>query len=252
MSIQIEDRADGVRVLIIDRPERRNALDSAMYRALTAGIVEADADPAIRVSVVTGAGMIFTSGNDIANFQALNEAGAEVDPEDRDAALNLLRTLVTARKPLIAAIEGFAVGIGVTMLPHFDLAFAGHGTRFRAPFVPLGLSPEGASSLLFPQFGGTKRATEILMIGEVFSAEEAAKAGLINRVVDVGEALEVALERAGLIAASAPESVEITKMLLRRPHIDTVLETLDVELVHFERCRVSDDAQAAFAKFMGE
>lgn len=244
MTVRIEDHAPGVRLLTMDRPERRNALDPTTYRELTAAIRDSDGDDAVRVSVVTGAGGVFTSGNDIGSFQDVGESGAGGEGKE------LLIALVTARKPLVAAVEGFAIGIGTTMLLHFDLAFAGRGTRFRLPFVPLGLSPEGGSSYLLPQVAGHKRATELLMLGDMFRADEAADVGLINRVVETGTALDVALERAARIAESPAESVELTKMLLRRPHLDAVLATIDEETVHFARRRRSDDAQNAFAAFM--
>lgn len=242
MTIRTETVHEGVRLLTMDRPHRRNALDAADYQALATAIDAADDDPDVRVSVVTGAGGVFTSGNDIENFQDRTEGVG--------AGMVLLRALVCARKPIIAAVEGFAIGIGTTMLLHCDFAFAGRATRFRVPFVPLGLCPEGGSSYLLPQVAGLKRATELLMLGDEFDADCAAEAGLINRVVPAGDALEVALERAARLAAAPAESVELTKMLLRRPLRDAVLGTLDVEAVHFGRRRQSEEAQAAFAGFM--
>ncbi|WP_024794945.1 enoyl-CoA hydratase-related protein [Tomitella biformata] len=251
MSIRIETPADGIRLITIDRPARRNALDHATYSALAAAVRASDEDPETRVSVLTGAGGVFTSGNDIGSFHA-DGAAAAADQAAPGPAMELLLALATARKPIIAAVEGFAVGIGTTLLLHCDLAYAGHGARFRVPFVPLGLCPEGASSLLLPQSAGLKRATELLMLGEMFSAAEAAEAGVINRAVADGAALEVALERAERIASSPAESVELTKMLLRRPQLEEVLDTLQVEAVHFGRRKRSPEAQAAFARFLGK
>ena len=243
MTIRTETVSEGVRQLTMDRPHRRNALDSADYQALAAAIEDADRDPDVRAVVVTGAGGVFTSGNDIEDFQ---ESRAECG----GAGMVLLRALVCARKPIVAAVEGFAIGIGTTMLLHCDFAFAGRTTRFRVPFVPLGLCPEGGSSYLLPQVAGLKRATELLMLGDPFDADAAAEAGVINRVVPDYDALEVALERAARLAAAPAGSVELTKMLLRRPIRDAVLETLDVEAAHFGRRRQSEEAQAAFAGFM--
>lgn len=254
MSVRIDSPGDGIRVITIDRPERRNALDHATYSALSAAVRASDEDPAARVSVLTGAGGVFTSGNDIGSFR-VDGAGAAAAPADGDAApvgpaMELLLALATARKPVLAAVEGFAVGIGTTMLLHCDLAYAGDSARFRVPFVPLGLCPEGASSLLLPQTAGLKRATELLMLGEMFSAAEAVDAGVVNRAVADGTALAVTLERAERIASSPAESVELTKMLLRRPQLEEVLETLKVEAVHFARRKRSPEAQAAFASFL--
>jgi enoyl-CoA hydratase/carnithine racemase len=178
MTIRIDQPSDGVRLLTIDRPERRNAIDLATYRALTAAIDDADRDPEVRCCVVTGANNVFTSGNDLSDFQRPQEPGGPSE------AYAFLLTLVGVGKPLVAAVEGFAVGVGVTMLLHFDMAFAGTSTQFRLPFVDLGLCPEGGSSYLLPQVAGLKRASELLMLSEKFDAKRAAKAGVINDVVE--------------------------------------------------------------------
>src|ERR1700754_1599038 len=182
VAIRIEEPSDGVRLLTIDRPERRNAIDLATYRALTAAIDDADRDPEVRCCVLTGVGNVFTSGNDLADFQQPH------GPGPGEAAVLFLHTLVDVSKPLVAAVEGFAVGVGATMLLHFDLAFAGRSSRFRLPFVDLGLCPEGGSSYLLPQVAGLKRASELLMLSEEFDAQTAAEAGLINGLVDDGGA----------------------------------------------------------------
>ena len=144
MTIRIEEPLDGVRMLTIDRAERRNAIDLATYRELTAAIDDADHDPDVRCCVLTGADNVFTSGNDLADFQQSQGPG----PSE---AVLFLRTLVGAAKPLVAAVEGFAVGVGATMLLHFDLAFAGRSAQFRLSFVDFGLCPEGGSSCWLPR-----------------------------------------------------------------------------------------------------
>jgi enoyl-CoA hydratase/carnithine racemase len=245
VTIRIEEPSDGVRLLTIDRPERRNAIDSVTYRELTAAIEDTNHDPEVRCCVLTGAGNVFTSGNDLADFQQPHEAG----PSE---AVVYLRALVGAAKPLVAAIEGFAVGVGVTMLLHFDLAFAGRSTVFRLPFVDLGLCPEGGSSYLLPQVAGLRRASELLMLSEKFDADGAAEAGLINRVVDDGGALDIALARARALAAAPAESVQLAKMLLRQPHREAVLRAIDSEAAHFTERLGSADATAAFSRFFAE
>jgi len=242
VTIRIEEPCDGVRLLTIDRPERRNAIDLATYRALTAAIDDADHDPEVRCCVLTGAGNVFTSGNDLTDFQ-------QPQPTGPSEAFAFLRTLVSAGKPLVAAVEGFAVGVGSTMLLHFDLAFAGRSTVFRLPFVDLGLCPEGGSSYLLPQVAGLRRESELLMLSEKFGAEDAAEAGLINGVVDDGAALDNALARARALAAAPAESVRLAEMLLRQPHREAVLGAIDTEAVHFTERLGSADAQAAFKRF---
>ncbi|GGO00789.1 enoyl-CoA hydratase-related protein [Nocardia rhizosphaerihabitans] len=241
MSLIVETTESGVRVLTINRSAKRNALDIQMYRALAAGVVAAERDPEVDVTVVTGHGGRFTSGNDLADFRD--------DPDSR-AAFDLLHSLVEAEKPIIAAVEGVAVGIGASMLLHCDLAFAGRSTVFSLPFVKLGLTPEGASTLLLSRIAGYKTASELLLLGDNFDADRAERAGLVNRVVPDGDALTAALDAAAALRALPAESVRLTKRLLHRDKVE-VLRVIDEEAEHFiERCH-SADAKAAIARFLG-
>lgn len=242
-SILSETVAPGVTRITMNRPERRNALDRASYQGLIDAIKAAEADPAIRAMVLTGAAGCFTSGNDIKDFAAASGNGPRV-------AVEFLSTLSTAKKPVVAAVEGFAVGIGTTMLLHCDLAFAAKGASFRLPFVALGLCPEGASSYLLPLIAGTKRAAELLMLGEAFGPEAAHDAGLVNAVVAEGGALALAVEKAKALAALPPQSVALTKSLLRRGQAAQVAETLQTEAHLFGERLQSDEARAAFAAFL--
>lgn len=239
----VETPHAGVRLLTISRPSRRNALDRATYGALGAALTAADADPEVKVVVLTGAAGCFTSGNDLADFQAADESLAE------SAGLTFLKVLSTVSKPVIAAVEGFAVGIGTTLLLHCDLAYAGEGAKFRLPFVNLGLCPEGASSYLLPRVAGTKRAAELLMLGEVFPPQVALEAGILNQVTPAGGALELALAKAQALAALPPVSIATTKRLLKAGVAATVAQTLESEAQAFHALRRGPEAQAAFAAF---
>ncbi|WP_341989870.1 enoyl-CoA hydratase-related protein [Azorhizobium sp. AG788] len=234
---------DGVRLLTISRPARRNALDRATYGALGTALAAADADPAVRVVVLTGAAGCFTSGNDLADFQDSGETIQE------SAGLTFLKVLSTLSKPVIAAVEGFAVGIGTTLLLHCDLAYAGAGAKFRLPFVNLGLCPEGASSYLLPRVAGAKLAAELLLLGEGFSAHTALDAGIINAVAPEGGALDLALAKAQALAALPPLSIATTKRLLKAGVAATVAQTLETEAQSFHALRRGPEAQAAFAAF---
>ncbi|WP_186420670.1 enoyl-CoA hydratase-related protein [Bosea sp. CS1GBMeth4] len=238
-----ETPAEGVRQITMSRPERRNALDRATYQGLIDALAAADADAAVRVIVLTGAGGCFTSGNDIKDFAAGGLDGPRV-------AIDFLTAISTARKPIVAAVEGFAVGIGTTMLLHCDLAYAGRGASFRLPFVTLGLCPEGGSSYLLPLIAGSKRAAELLMLGEPFGPEQAREAGLVNDVTAEGGALAAALEKARALAALPPQSVALTKSLLKRGGAAAVAETIATEARHFGERLMSAEAQAAFAAFL--
>ncbi len=241
MNTVLSEAASGIAQIIINRPERRNALDIATYTGLIAALQAAESDETVRVIVLTGAGNCFSSGNDIKDFTA---------DEGPAVAIRFLEVLSSLGKPLVAAVEGHAVGIGTTMLLHCDLAYAGRGASFRLPFVGLGLCPEGASSYLLPLVAGQKRAAELLMLGEPFTADAAVAAGIVNAVTEDGAALSAALARASALAALPPQSLKLTKMLLRRGNAAAVADTIAVEAEHFAERRVSAEAQAAFAAFL--
>lgn len=243
MSNLIRSLDGGVLTLTIDRPEARNALDAGTYRALAEAVAAADGDAAVGAVIVTGAGGHFTSGNDLKEFQS-RELVAGDSP-----GIALLRALAGFGKPLLAAVEGVAVGIGSTMLLHCDFAWAGEGARFRMPFVPLGIVPEGASTLLFPRLAGAKRASDLLLLGREFSAAEALAAGLLTGVTPKGGALARAREAAAQLQALPPEALRATKALLRRPDRAAVQEAIDLEMAELRRRVPSPEAQAAFAAF---
>lgn len=242
-TIKVETPRPGVRLVTIARPERKNALDRATYRALGDALDAAATDDEVRAVVVTGAGGDFTSGNDLADFRDTAETGQP------SPGLTFLGRLVAFPKPVIAAIEGVAVGIGTTMLLHFDLAYAGAGSTFRLPFVPLGLCPEGGSSLLLARAAGSKRARELLMFGDAFDADAAREAGLVNAVVPRGEALSTALERAEALARLSPAALAATKRLMGAASADEVRAAMMREAEVFHALRRGPEAQAAFAAF---
>ncbi|VAV92309.1 Enoyl-CoA hydratase [hydrothermal vent metagenome] len=201
----------GVRTITMNRPDKKNAMSHDMYAIMADAIVSAEADPAIKVMIITGAADCFTSGNDLGDFMA---APPDLNASDRPPVSRFMFALLEAQKPVIAAIEGPAVGIGVTMLLHCDFAYAGKQAYFLTPFVNLALPPEYASTLLLPFAVGPKKANEMLMLGEKVSAKAAAKMGLITATTDTGKALETANKTALKLAAKAPEAMRLTKQLL--------------------------------------
>lgn len=172
MSQYIRSEArDGVFHIEIARPEKKNALTADMYQALAEALARAEADPAVRVILISGAGGNFTAGNDLADF-------LDHPPKDEDAPVfRFLNAFAGLQKPFVAAVNGVAVGVGTTVLLHCDLVYAGASARFALPFANLGLTPEAASSLLLPLRAGHARAAEMLMLGEVFSAQTALDSG---------------------------------------------------------------------------
>ncbi|MCA9525080.1 MAG: enoyl-CoA hydratase/isomerase family protein, partial [Myxococcales bacterium] len=172
-------------------------------------------DPAVRVIVLTGAGEAFTAGNDVIDFMSKLPKKAEDSPTVR-----FMRSVFECEKPLIAAVNGVAVGVGVTMLLHCDLVYVAAGSQLKMPFTKLALCPELVSSYLLPRMIGMPRAMEMLLLGDAISAERAVEWGLANEVLAAEAVLPRALERARQIAALPPGSVRDTKRLMRAPWRD--------------------------------
>ncbi len=236
------ERADGVLHLALDRPDKKNALTRAMYAALADALTDAASDARVRAVVLGGSGGVFTAGNDLGDF-------VQAPPTDPDSPVfRFLSAAVGFPKPLVAAVEGPAIGIGTTILLHCDLAYAAPDALFKMPFVDLGLVPEAASSLLLPRLAGPARAAELLMFGEAFSAETAREIGLVNAVVD-GDVTAHALGRARTLAQKPPAALRQTKALLRRATADAVGDTLAHEGRLFVERLASPEAQEAFTAF---
>ncbi len=236
--------AERIASIELHRPEKKNALTGEMYQAMTAALARAEADDDVHVILLHGQADCFTAGNDLADFLAAGP-GAVAD----SAAARFLAAIRTARKPIVAAVGGVAVGIGTTMLLHCELVYATPGARFQLPFVTLGLAPEGGSSLLLPMRVGYQRAAELLLLGRPFGAEAAVAAGLVNQVVPEARLLEHAREVALAVAAQPPESVRLTKELLKRPTARELEERMAEELRLFGERLGSPEARAALGAF---
>lgn len=234
--------AQGVLEIVIDRPAKKNALDRAMYSAMADALDAATADQAIRAVLFTGAGGVFSSGNDISDFQ--EGAGGDSGP-----VMRLIRGVLAFRKPLVAAVEGLAVGIGTTLLLHCDLVYAGEGARFRTPFVDLALVPEFGSSHILPRLAGLQRAAEMLLLGEAVDAARAREIGFVNRVVPDGAALDAGRDAARRLAAKPPEAVAITRRLIRASDAEAAAARSEEEWGLFRDRLASREAQAAFRAF---
>jgi enoyl-CoA hydratase/carnithine racemase len=236
--------AERITSVELHRPEKKNALTGEMYLAMTAAIAGAEADADVHVILLHGQPDCFTAGNDLADFLAAGLSDLAGTP-----AARFLEAIRTARKPMVAAVGGAAVGIGTTLLLHCELVYASPGARFQLPFVTLGLAPEGGSSLLLPMRAGYQRAAELLLLGRPFGAEAALAAGLVNEVVPEARLLEHAREAARAVAAQPPESVRLTKELLKRPHARALEERMAEELRLFGERLGSPEARAALGAF---
>jgi enoyl-CoA hydratase/carnithine racemase len=240
----------GVLTLTLNRPDKKNALTDAMYKALADGIEQAERDPAIRVTLFRANGDAFTAGNDLADFAAAGNAPASgTETGLQRNVTRFLENLATAEKPLIAAVNGLAVGVGVTMLLHCDLAYAGESATFQMPFVNLGLIPEAGSTLLLPRLVGLQKAADLFLTGKKIGA---AKAEAIGIVADVfaDDALQAeALLRAQTLAARAPTAVKLTKALLKGDDRAAVLAQQKKEGAHFAAQLRSAEVKEAIAAF---
>src|SRR5471030_2297566 len=216
-----------VRTIRMNRPEKKNALTMAMYDAMASGIENAGQDK--RCLLIAGAPAGFCAGNDIGEFLKMTgPSGALGAP-----IIRFLYALARCELPLVAAVQGNAVGVGTTMLMHCDHVVASAEARFSTPFVSLGLVPEAASSLIAPRLLGHARAFSLLVMGRPLNAEEAKAAGLINTVV-ASDAVETeAIKAARAVAALPPQAVLATRRLMRGDP-DEIVQRINAEAELFK------------------
>jgi enoyl-CoA hydratase/carnithine racemase len=241
--ILTENREHILRIKI-NRPQKKNALSIAMYAAMADAIIQADEDSDIRVIFLHGTANCFTAGNDLQDFK-------DYQPDDEVRPANpFLVAIRRAKKPMVAAVGGVAVGVGTTMLLHFDLVYAGESAQFRLPFVSLGLCPEAASSFLLPRLIGHQLASELLLLGEPFSAAKALEIGLVNAVYPDSDFIDKAYGHAQKLAQQPPASVRLTKALLKRSISGDIADTMAEEMKYFsERLGSAECAEALSAFF---
>jgi len=200
---------DGIMTLRLNRPDKMNAITAAMYADAAAALTAAEQNKDVRTVVITGTGDVFTAGNDMKDF--LDDPAA--DPNS--SVFQFMRTLMKFSKPVIAALNGIAVGIGVTMLPHCDLVYAVPGTYLQAPFVNIAIVPEFGSTLLLRRTIGLHRANEMLLLGEKISAERAREFGLVNDIFPAEQFMVMVMEKAKTLAAKPPMALRQAKQLMR-------------------------------------
>lgn len=223
-------------------PGKKNAIDTAMYLGLANALTQAANDSSIRVVLLRGADGDFTSGNVVDDFE--NTAKGENPP-----VVSFLDALINFPKPIVAQVEGVAIGVGATMLMHCDVIYAAEGTRFRLPFVNLGLVPEAGASYLLPRLMGQAKAAELLLLGRMFSAEEAVSAGLVSRVLSP-DALEDAVESvAQELCELPPNALMKTKALLRAPLVGNLWDRVADELTQFADGLEQEEFKEAYAAF---
>lgn len=234
----------GVLTLTIARPEKKNALTNAMYETIVRELARAESDAAIRVVLMQAEGDMFTAGNDIGDFAAI-ATGAK--PAETLAAYPFIVALVKFTKPLVAAVQGNAVGIGLTMLLHCDAVYIAEGAKLTASFADLALVPEAGSSLLLPALAGHARAYAVFALGEAIDGRTAEAIGLATAAVPAAEVKDKALEAAHALAAKPAGALKAIKELMR--DTATITETIDRETRIFAERLKTPEAAEAFRAF---
>lgn len=234
----------GVLTLTLNRADKKNALSKAMYGAIVQGMIRAEEEPGIRAVLFQAEGDFFTSGNDIADFTEI--AMGKVAPNDA-AASPFLLALASATKPLVAAVQGHAVGVGTTMLMHCDVVVIGEEAKLTVPFVNLALVPEAASSMLLPARIGYARAYRMFALGEPLLGKEAAALGVATEAVPAAQVRAKATEYAARLAKQPAGALKLTKQLMRDP--GAIKHVMEREGAAFKERLRSPEALEAFRAF---
>ena len=241
-AIRVENQ-DGILHLTMNRPDKKNALTQEMYGAMADAMTAAEDDMSIRVILFSGAEGNFTSGNDLRDFQ-------NNPPRGPDAPVfRFITGLARSTVPMVAAVDGFAIGVGATMLLHCDLVFVAEDAQLQMPFVNLGLVPEAGSSYLLPKLLGHARAAELLMTGTPINGNRAVELGIANAVCPTGTSVTNAMNAAREIAKKPPRGLRATKTLLKNDR-DQVLAQLERESAEFTRRLASEEFAEAAMAFM--
>jgi enoyl-CoA hydratase/carnithine racemase len=244
MTEQVEvQNESGILTLTLKRPDKKNALTNEMYGALADAIEGAESDPAVRVVLIRGEGDSFTAGNDLGEFAAVAAGKATGERH----VTRFIHSLGRATKPLVAAVQGRAVGVGTTMLLHCDLVVLAENALLSTPFISLALVPEAASSILMPLRIGYARAFELFALGEPVAANVALQWGLANRVVPLEKLDAETTALAQRLAKQPLGSLVATKKLMRNGEM--LVKQMQAESEHFEARLKSAEAREAFQAF---
>ncbi|WP_321894714.1 enoyl-CoA hydratase [Paraburkholderia heleia] len=235
---------NGVLTITIDRPARKNALTPAMYQAMADALSGANQDASVRAVLLRGHAGIFTAGNDIEDFLKAPPAGAD------SPVIRFLDAIAAFEKPLVAAVNGPAIGVGTTLLLHCDMVYAADNARFAMPFAQLGLCPEAASSLLLPRIAGYQGAAETLLLGETFDAAQAHRMGFVNRVLPAAELDAFVSGQLAKLVALPASSLRVTKSLMKRAQTHEIKTRMSEEFVHFGKMLLAPEAREAFTAFL--
>ncbi len=246
MSLLINDTQNAICTLQLNRPDKLNALNREMYALLTDGIDGANKDSSVKTIVIKGTPDIFTAGNDLADFAAAVRDGGTFD-----APFSLMRAMLNCEKPIVASVDGPAIGIGTTVLFHCDLVYASPGARFQTPFTDLGVCPEFASSETFPALLGSHKAAQMLLLGEPMSAEEGERFGLVNKIIESESLNETVDAVAAKLAAKPDDSLRTSRQLLNARN-KNYQEIIDREAAQFGRLMGSEEFKQKLENFLNK
>lgn len=237
------NKEDGILTFTFNRTSKKNSITAEMFNILTKEVREAESDESIRIIIFLGTTDAFTAGNDLGDF-------LENPPNRKDSPVwEFMRSLVDFPKPILAAVSGAAAGIGTTLLLHCDLAYASHTAKFILPFIDLGLCPEAGSSFLLSRIVGHLKASELLMFGQPFGAQEALKIGLINEIKDPEELNSYVLERAKLLLDKPMASLIATKRLMKKNTLSDIGQSIEEERETFTELLSGPDLKEAVTAF---
>jgi len=237
---------NNIAYISINRPEKMNAIRIQTYQDITLALAQADQTEDCRVIIITGANGKFTAGNDLSDLVSGKTRQVMTCVE------NIFNQINATKKPIIAAVEGVAVGIGSTLLLHCDLVVSTAKTRFRLPFTNLGVSPEGASSVLLPKAIGVKMANELLLTGRFFSGEEALRWSLVNQLTDAGNTLKIAEDYAETILKQPFNALLATKAIIKQNNADDIEALVTTELSIFKTLLEMEETQQRIRSLAGE
>ena len=241
---------DSILKIGFNRPDKKNALNSEMYYAVRDALVSASEDSSVRVIVLYGEGGDFTSGNDVKDFLAFATTKISEENGSEFPAKEFLDVLIPYNKPVIAAVDGVAVGIGATLTQHCDLVYASKEAKFHMPFVNLGLNPEAGTSFVLPKLVGYHNAAEILLSGDMFTSQRAHEVGFINGVVEQSELMDFVMNKAKNISELAPTPVRLAKQMMKEHFVDQLIEVNQAEFNSFVNRMRSPEALEAMQAFM--
>ena len=242
----LTERSGAILSIQLNRPSKKNAMTSTMYIALAELLDDAARDESIRVILLHGAGGSFSAGNDIADFLN-NPPGPGDSPQSR-----FLNSLLAFEKPIVAAVDGVAVGGGTTMLLHCDFVYAAQSARFQLPFIDIALGPEYGSSYLLQLRSGYLRAAEAIFLAQPFDAAKAAQLGLVTEVVADQQLLATARETARTLADKPAQALQASKRLMRQSVRGPLTEAIRFESDNFAARLQSSEAKEKFAAFLGK